>query len=104
LIGFFVLEAESLLCRINGVNAHKQGVFCAISRGSSVNSYSPEYLGGTLYFIIVTVSITFSDGKTKEVTDKAEWKSGSYKIATVTAGTVKAVAYGKSYVTAKYGG
>ncbi len=52
----------------------------------------------------VTVSITFSDGKTKNVTDKAEWKSGSYKIATVTGGTVKAVAYGKSYVTAKYGG
>jgi hypothetical protein len=52
----------------------------------------------------VTVSITFSDGTTKDVTDKAEWKSGSYKIATVTAGTVKAVAYGKSYVTAKYGG
>ncbi|MNC17958.1 Bacterial Ig-like domain (group 2) [compost metagenome] len=52
----------------------------------------------------VTVSITFTDGKTKDVTDKAEWKSGSYKIATVTGGTVKAVAYGKSYVTAKYGG
>lgn len=50
------------------------------------------------------VTITYSDGKTKDVTDKAEWKSGSYKIVTVTAGTVKAVAYGKSYVTAKYGG
>ncbi|WP_052429350.1 Ig-like domain-containing protein [Paenibacillus borealis] len=52
----------------------------------------------------ITVSITFSDGKTKDVTDKAEWKSGSYKIVTVTGGSVKAVAYGKSYVTAKYGG
>ncbi|WNS41137.1 Ig-like domain-containing protein [Paenibacillus sp. MMS20-IR301] len=52
----------------------------------------------------VTVSIAFSDGSTRDVTDKAEWKSGSYKIATVTGGTVKAVAYGKSYVTAKYGG
>lgn len=51
-----------------------------------------------------TVTITFSDGKTKDVTDIAEWKSGSYKIATVSKGTVKAVAYGKSYVTAKYGG
>ncbi|MEK3687391.1 Ig-like domain-containing protein [Paenibacillus sp. FSL R10-2736] len=52
----------------------------------------------------ITVSITYSDGKTKDVTDKAEWKSGSYKIVTVTGGSVKAVAYGKSYVTAKYGG
>ncbi|MNI58421.1 Bacterial Ig-like domain (group 2) [compost metagenome] len=52
----------------------------------------------------VTVSITYSDGKTKDVTDKAEWSTGSYKIVTVTGGTVKAVAYGKSYVTAKYGG
>ncbi|WP_379154812.1 Ig domain-containing protein [Paenibacillus sp. sgz5001063] len=52
----------------------------------------------------VAVTITYSDGKTKDVTDKAEWKSGSYKIATVAGGTVKAVAYGKSYVTAKYGG
>ncbi|MBW4081509.1 Ig-like domain-containing protein [Paenibacillus sp. S150] len=52
----------------------------------------------------VTVTITYSDGKTKDVTDKAEWKSGSYKIVTVTKGTVKAVAYGKSYVSAAYGG
>lgn len=52
----------------------------------------------------IAVSITYSDGKTKDVTDKAEWKSGSYKIVTVTGGSVKAVAYGKSYVTAKYGG
>ncbi|WP_052380710.1 Ig-like domain-containing protein [Paenibacillus camerounensis] len=52
----------------------------------------------------VSVKVTFSDGKTKDVTGAAEWKSGSYKVATVTGGTVKAVAYGKSYVTAKYGG
>lgn len=52
----------------------------------------------------VSVKVTFSDGKTKDVTGAAEWKSGSYKVATVTSGTVKAVAYGKSYVTAKYGG
>lgn len=52
----------------------------------------------------VTATITFSDGKTKDVTAKAEWQSGSYKIVAVTGGTVKAVAYGKSYVTAKYGG
>lgn len=52
----------------------------------------------------VTVSISYSDGKTKDVTDKAVWKSGSYKIVTVTGGTVKAVAYGTSYVSATYGG
>jgi hypothetical protein len=52
----------------------------------------------------VTVSISYSDGKTKDVTDKAVWKSGSYKIVTVTGGTVKAVAYGTSYVSAAYGG
>ncbi|WP_020647590.1 Ig-like domain-containing protein [Paenibacillus sp. HW567] len=51
-----------------------------------------------------TVTITFSDGTTKDVTDKAEWKSGSYTIVTVTKGSVKAAGYGKSYVSAAYGG
>lgn len=52
----------------------------------------------------VTVTVTFSNGKTKDVTDKAEWKTGNYKVATATGGTIKAVAYGKTNVTAKYAG
>lgn len=52
----------------------------------------------------VTVTVTFSNGDTRDVTSKAEWKTGSYKIATATAGTIKAAAYGKTTITAKYAG
>ncbi|WP_438348023.1 Ig-like domain-containing protein [Paenibacillus sp. FA6] len=52
----------------------------------------------------VNIIVTFSDGSTKDVTDLAEWKTGSYKIATVNKGKVTAAAYGKTKVTAKYAG
>lgn len=52
----------------------------------------------------VTVTVTFSDGSTKDVTSDAEWKTGSYKIASVKDGKVSAVGYGKTNITAKYAG
>lgn len=52
----------------------------------------------------INVTVTFSDGTTKDVTSLAEWKTGSYKIATVNKGKVSAVAYGKTKITAKYAG
>ncbi|AOZ94658.1 hypothetical protein LPB68_10290 [Paenibacillus crassostreae] len=52
----------------------------------------------------IQITVTFSDGSTKDVTDLAEWKTTSYKIATVKDGTVTAVSSGKTKVTAKYAG
>lgn len=52
----------------------------------------------------VKVTATLSDGTTADVTNKAEWTTGSYKVATVKGGTVTATGYGKTSITAKYGG
>lgn len=52
----------------------------------------------------IKVTATLSDGSTIDVTDKAEWTTGSYKVATVKGGTVTATGYGKTSITAKYGG
>ncbi|KAA8785694.1 uncharacterized protein YjdB [Paenibacillus sp. 4624] len=46
---------------------------------------------------------TLSDGSERDVTDKAEWKTNSYKVAQVTKGKVKALSSGKARITAKYG-
>ncbi|MFS0873417.1 Ig-like domain-containing protein [Paenibacillus xylanilyticus] len=51
----------------------------------------------------ITVVAYFNDGSERDVTDKAEWKTNSYKVAQVTKGKVKAVGAGKAKVTAKYG-
>ncbi|WP_337035042.1 Ig-like domain-containing protein [Paenibacillus illinoisensis] len=51
----------------------------------------------------ITVVAYFNDGSERDVTDKAEWKTNSYKVAQVTKGKVKAVGSGKAKVTAKYG-
>ncbi|MWV45944.1 cadherin [Paenibacillus sp. HJL G12] len=51
----------------------------------------------------VTVTVTFSDGSTKDVSDKADWSSSNYKIATVTGGKVTAQSSGKTTILAKYG-
>lgn len=51
----------------------------------------------------VKLEVTFSDGSTKDVTSKAEWKTGNYKVASVNDGVITAAAYGKTTVTAKYG-
>ncbi|MGN7359653.1 Ig-like domain-containing protein [Paenibacillus sp. SAF-054] len=51
----------------------------------------------------VTVTVTFSDGSTKDVSDKAEWSTSNYKVASVNKGKVTAVASGKTTVAAKYG-
>ncbi|MFM9282111.1 Ig-like domain-containing protein [Paenibacillus jiagnxiensis] len=50
------------------------------------------------------ITATLSDGSKVDVTNKAEWTTGSYKVATVKGGTVTATGYGKTNITAKYGG
>jgi uncharacterized protein YjdB len=52
----------------------------------------------------IKITVTFSDGTTRDVTDLAEWKTTSHKIATVSKGKLTAVAYGKTNVIAKYAG
>ncbi|GAS84743.1 cadherin [Paenibacillus amylolyticus] len=49
------------------------------------------------------VTAILSDGSERDVTDKAEWKTNSYKVAQVTKGKVKATGSGKAKITAKYG-
>ena len=49
------------------------------------------------------VTATLSDGSERDVTDKAEWKTSSYKVAQVSKGKVKALNSGKAKITAKYG-
>ncbi|KAG4252124.1 hypothetical protein PC116_g329 [Phytophthora cactorum] len=51
----------------------------------------------------LTVTAYLSDGSERDVTDKAEWKTNSYKVAQVTKGKVKATGSGKAKITAKYG-
>ncbi|WP_145325740.1 Ig-like domain-containing protein [Paenibacillus xylanexedens] len=51
----------------------------------------------------LTVTAFLSDGSERDVTDKAEWKTNSYKVAQVTKGKVKAIGSGKAKITAKYG-
>ncbi|WP_427180901.1 Ig-like domain-containing protein [Paenibacillus sp. TC-CSREp1] len=50
------------------------------------------------------VTATLGDGSERDITDKAEWKTNSYKVAQVTKGKVKALNSGKAKITAKYGG
>jgi len=50
----------------------------------------------------VTLTATFSDGRTMDVTSMADWKSGNYKTADVSKGLITGVAYGKTTVTARY--
>lgn len=53
----------------------------------------------------LTLTATFSDGSTADVTEEAEWTSRSFKIADVSdTGLVSAAGYGKSSITAKFGG
>lgn len=53
----------------------------------------------------LTVTATFSDGTTRDVTNDAEWTTRSFKIADVSAnGLISAAAYGKTTITAKFGG
>ena len=49
------------------------------------------------------VTATLSDGSERDITDKAEWKTSSYKVAQVNKGKVKALNSGKAKITAKYG-
>ncbi|MFC3773559.1 Ig domain-containing protein [Paenibacillus sp. GCM10012303] len=52
----------------------------------------------------LSLTATFSDGSTRDVTGEAEWTTRSYKIADVNhTGLVSAVSYGKTTITAKYG-
>lgn len=47
---------------------------------------------------------TFSDGRTIDITDVAEWKSSNYSEVDVDNGLVTAVSYGKAYIQAEYAG
>ncbi|WP_028559252.1 Ig-like domain-containing protein [Paenibacillus pinihumi] len=50
------------------------------------------------------LTATLPDGRTKDVTSLAEWKSGNVKIASVNQGKVTAQGYGKTKITARYNG
>ncbi|MBJ6361904.1 Ig domain-containing protein [Paenibacillus sp. GCM10012307] len=50
------------------------------------------------------ITATLPDGRTKDVTDLAEWKSANVKVASVNQGKVTAQGYGKTRITAKYNG
>lgn len=50
----------------------------------------------------VTLTATFSDGRTMDVTNLADWKTSNYKVADVTKGLVSGRAFGKATITAKY--
>ncbi len=52
----------------------------------------------------ITLTATYSNGSTKNVTQDAEWKTGSFKVADVEKGLVVGTGYGKTTITAKYGG
>ncbi|XOS93561.1 Ig-like domain-containing protein [Brevibacillus laterosporus] len=52
----------------------------------------------------VTLMATLTGGRTVDMTDQAEWKVSSYKVAEANKGTIKAIGYGKTTVTARYGG
>jgi hypothetical protein len=52
----------------------------------------------------IAIVVEASDGKEKDVTVQAEWKSSNYKVATVKKGQVTAVSYGKVNIQAKFGG
>jgi len=52
----------------------------------------------------VTLTATFSDGRQLDVTSAAEWKTSNYKAADVSQGLITGIAFGKSTVTARYGG
>jgi uncharacterized protein YjdB len=51
----------------------------------------------------VNITATYSDGSTKDITDKAVWKSISTTIADVKSGLVTAIDKGETKVTASYG-
>lgn len=50
----------------------------------------------------VSLTATFSDGRTMDVTNLADWKTSNYKVADVTKGLVSGRAFGKATVTARY--
>lgn len=52
----------------------------------------------------VVLMAVFSDGSEKEVTADADWTTGSYAIADIDKGNILANSYGKTTITAKYGG
>lgn len=50
----------------------------------------------------ITLTATMSDGRTMDVTNMADWKVSNYKIADVSKGLVKGLAFGKATISAKY--
>jgi biopolymer transport protein ExbD len=67
-----------------------------------LNKKEVSMKSGTQQILILTA--VFSDGSEKEVTTDAEWSTSSYTIADVEKGKILASSYGKTTITAKYGG
>ncbi|MCS7464272.1 Ig-like domain-containing protein [Paenibacillus doosanensis] len=51
----------------------------------------------------ITLSAIYSDGKTEDITEKAEWSSSAPAIAEVRKGLISGVGTGAATITAKYG-
>lgn len=52
----------------------------------------------------IKLTAALPDGRTKDVTTLAEWKTGNAKVVSVVQGKITAIASGKTKVTAKYNG
>ncbi|MED4782045.1 Ig-like domain-containing protein [Brevibacillus choshinensis] len=50
----------------------------------------------------VTLTATFADGRTLNVTSLADWRTSNYKVADVAKGQISGRAFGKATITAKY--
>ncbi|MBW7455241.1 Ig-like domain-containing protein [Paenibacillus sepulcri] len=52
----------------------------------------------------IAVTVTYNNGKIKDVTALAEWKTSNYLVATAKSGKIMAVGYGKASISATYAG
>ncbi|WP_411503713.1 Ig-like domain-containing protein [Brevibacillus centrosporus] len=50
----------------------------------------------------ITLTATFADGRTLNVTSLADWKTSNYKVADVSKGLITGRAFGKATITGKY--
>jgi hypothetical protein len=68
----------------------------------TLNKKEVSMKSGAQQILILTAE--FSDGSKKEVTTDADWSTSSYAVADVDKGNILASSYGKTTITAKYGG
>ncbi|RXZ83456.1 hypothetical protein EBB07_06495 [Paenibacillaceae bacterium] len=68
----------------------------------TANTANLDMKSGESYQVKLTALL--ADGRTKDVTDLAEWKAGNSRIISVNNGKIEAINAGKSKVTAKYNG